>query len=76
MSSTLFNSLIHKLPMKWLEPPWLAHDGLRVGLEPSLPGPLLHKCAEEREKAFGFGLHEPAVMTARDECNEDVTQES
>jgi hypothetical protein len=32
-----------------------------MGWEPPLPGPLLHKCVEEREKTGGFALHEPAV---------------
>ena len=44
----------------------LAHEGLRVGWEPPLPGPLLHKRVEEREKTRGFALHEPAVVTAAD----------
>jgi hypothetical protein len=33
-----------------------------MGWEPPLPGPLLHKCVEEREKTGGFALHEPAVV--------------
>jgi hypothetical protein len=40
----------------------LAHEGRRMGWEPPLPGPLLHKCVEEREKTGGFALHEPAVV--------------
>ena len=39
----------------------LAHEGRRMGWEPPLPGPLLHKCVEEREKTGGYALHEPAV---------------
>ena len=42
----------------------LAHEGRRMGWEPPLPGPLLHKCVEEREKTRGFALHEPAVGKA------------
>jgi hypothetical protein len=41
--------------------PRLAHEGRRMGWEPPLPDPLLHKCVEEREKTRGFALHEPAV---------------
>jgi len=29
--------------------------------EPPHPGPLLHKCVEEREKAREVALHQPAV---------------
>ena len=32
--------------------------------EPPLPGPLLHKCVEEREKTPEPSLHEPAVVEA------------
>jgi hypothetical protein len=49
----------------WIQPfrfkPRLAHEGRRMGWEPPLPGPLLHKCVEEREKTGGFALREPAV---------------
>jgi hypothetical protein len=35
--------------------------GRRRRWEPPLPGPLLHKCVEEREKTPGVSLHEPTV---------------
>ena len=43
--------------------PRLAHDGLGGRGKPPLPGPLLHKCAEEREKTRAGSLHGPAVLT-------------
>jgi len=46
----------------------LAHGWLmkgRMGVwKPPLPGPLLHKCVEEREKTPEVSLHEPAVLLA------------
>jgi hypothetical protein len=38
--------------------------GRMRGWKPPLPGPLLHKGVEEREKSQELALHEPAVTGA------------
>ena len=51
----------------------LAQEELDETVEPPLPGPLLHKFVEEKEKTQKFVLHEPAVPRwARDIRNLDV----
>jgi hypothetical protein len=45
-------------------PGWLMKGRMKGG-EPPLPGPLLHKFVEEREKRPELSLHEPAVKKVR-----------